>query len=270
MDLIEISYFDLGLAGLLVILLAAVSWWARLGIGHRLLIAAARTIIQLSLIALVLEALFAADGFFWIALMATVMVLIAGREVASRQERRFIRGQSFAIGTLSIFLSGFSVTVFALLVIIGPDPWYSPQYAIPLLGMMLGNTMTGVAVSLDRLTQSAWDHRAVIENRLMLGETWQSAIGHLRRDAMRSGMIPTINAMATAGIVSLPGMMTGQILSGTTPALAVRYQILIMLAIAVGTGFGTMAGVLIASRNLFDGRQRLRLDRLQTPNGSKW
>ncbi|TVP51240.1 MAG: iron export ABC transporter permease subunit FetB [Halomonas sp.] len=269
MELIEISYFELMLAGLLVILLAAVSWWARLGIGHRFLIAAVRTVIQLSLIALVLEAIFDAEGFLWIALMATVMLLVAGREVANRQNRRFARGQSFAIGTFSMFLSGFSVTLFSLLVIIGPDPWYSPQYAIPLLGMMLGNTMNGVAVSLDRLTQSAWEQRAVIETRLMLGHTWQDAIGYLRREAMRSGMIPTINAMATAGIVSLPGMMTGQILAGTAPALAVRYQILIMLTIAVGTGFGTMAGVLIASRRLFDGRQRLRLDRLQAP-GKGW
>ena len=79
---------------------------------------------------------------------------------------------------------------------------------------------------------------------------------------MRSGMIPSINAMAAAGVVSLPGMMTGQILAGTAPALAVKYQILVMLVITAGTGFGTLIGVLVASRRLFDERQRLRTDNL--------
>ncbi len=132
--------------------------------------------------------------------------------------------------------------------------------------MMLGNTMTGIAVGLDRLTDTVWRQRALIENRLMLGQRWQVAIGDARRDAMRSGMIPIINSMAAAGIVSLPGMMTGQILAGTSPSLAVKYQILIMFTITVGTGFGTLAAVLTASRRLFDERERLRLDRLIAPS----
>ncbi|WP_265936914.1 ABC transporter permease [Marinobacter sp. NP-4(2019)] len=161
-----------------------------------------------------------------------------------------------------MFLSSFTVTVLTLTVVIGPNPWYAPQYAIPLLGMMLGNTMTGVALSLDRLTEAVWRQRAVIENRLMLGQTWQEAVGGIRRDAMRSGMMPSINAMAAAGIVSLPGMMTGQILAGSPPAVAVKYQILVMLTITVGTGFGTLMAVAWGSRRLFDERERLRLDRL--------
>ena len=88
------------------------------------------------------------------------------------------------------------------------------------------------------------------------------AVGEIRRDAVRSGLIPVINAMAAAGIVSLPGMMTGQILAGTPPAIAVKYQILIMFVIAVGTGFGTLAAVSAGARRLFDARERLRLDRL--------
>lgn len=99
---------------------------------------------------------------------------------------------------------------------------------------------------------------------MMLGETADSAIGDIRREAMRSGMMPAINAMAAAGIVSLPGMMTGQILAGTSPLLAVKYQILIMLTITVGSGLGTVLAVVAGSRRLFDDRQRLRLDRLVT------
>ena len=118
---------------------------------------------------------------------------------------------------------------------------------------------------LDRLTDTVWRQREDIEGRLMLGQRWQDAISDIRREAMRSGMIPTINMMAAAGIVSLPGMMTGQILAGSPPALAVKYQILLMFTIAAGTGFGTMLAVTAGSYRLFDHRQRLRTDRITTP-----
>ncbi|MEA2093488.1 MAG: ABC transporter permease, partial [Pseudomonadota bacterium] len=90
-------------------------------------------------------------------------------------------------------------------------------------------------------------------------------ISDIRQQAIRSGLIPIINAMAAAGVVSLPGMMTGQILAGAPPVEAVRYQILIMFLIAVGTGVGTLVAVTIGSRHLFDDRQRLCLERLHSP-----
>ncbi|MBW5798699.1 ABC transporter permease [Halomonas elongata] len=265
MDVIVLTWWQLALAALLVVALAGCTVVARLGMARSLLIAAVRTVIQLSLVGLVLEALFAASALHWVALMAFGMLLIAGREVMARQKRRLVGGWAFGIGTLAMFVSSFSVAVLTLTVIIGPDPWYRPQYAIPLLGMMLGNTMTGVALALDRLTDTAWRQRAVIENRLMLGQRWQEAVGDIRREAMRSGLMPTINAMAAAGVVSLPGMMTGQILAGSPPALAVKYQILVMFTLTLGTGFGTLVAVAAGSRRLFDDRQRLRLERLAAP-----
>ncbi|MFV0665292.1 ABC transporter permease [Denitromonas sp.] len=265
MQLIDLAWWQLALAAALVLALAGCTLLARLDVGKTMLIAALRTVVQLSLIGLVLEALFSVAALPWIALMALVMLLMAGREVTARQKRRLTGGWAFGIGTLSMFISAFSVTVLTLIAIIGPEPWYTPQYAIPLLGMMLGNTMTGIAVGLDRLTDAVWRQRALIENRLMLGQRWQEAVGDARRDAMRSGMIPIINSMAAAGIVSLPGMMTGQILAGAAPSLAVKYQILIMFTITVGTGFGTLVAVLAASRRLFDERERLRLERLSAP-----
>jgi putative ABC transport system permease protein len=160
------------------------------------------------------------------------------------------------------------VTLLALTVIIGVEPWYQPQYLIPLLGMLLGNTMSGIAIALDSLTRQAWDSRGRIEARLLAGGTWDEAIEEVRRDALRSGLIPIINAMATAGLVSLPGMMTGQILAGSPPMEAAKYQLLIMFLIAAGTGLGSMAAVWIGSRRLFDDRQRLRLDRLAAASRS--
>lgn len=267
MDVIDIAWWKLALASGLVLLLAAFTYFGRLGMTRSLLVAALRTVIQLALIGLVLEALFASAGPVWVLLMAVVMLLVAAREVTARQNRRLKGIWAFGLGTGAMFISSFTVTVFMLAIIIGPNPWYAPQYAIPLLGMILGNTMTGIALSLDRLTEAVWRQRTVIESRLMLGQTWREAVGDIRRDAMRSGMIPSINAMAAAGIVSLPGMMTGQILAGSPPGVAVKYQILVMFAINVGSGFGSVIAVTLGSRRLFDERERLRLDRLEEKPG---
>jgi putative ABC transport system permease protein len=263
MSVIALSPLDLSLAGALVVVLAIISRSMRLQLGRQLLVAAVRTTVQLLLIGLVLKALFGHVHPGWVALMACVMLLAAGREVMSRQKRRFTGAWSFGLGTLSMFVSSFTITVLALVVIISPQPWYEPQYAIPLLGMLLGNTMNGIAIGMDRLTASAWDQRTLIEGRLMLGQTWRQAIAGLRNESIRSGLIPIVNAMMAAGLVSLPGMMTGQILGGSPPMEAVKYQILIMFLIAGGTGLGTMTAVWLGSRRLFDERQRLRLDRLR-------
>ena len=263
--MVELSVTDLAIAATLVVLLAVLSMRLRSNISQQLIIAAIRTAVQLTLIGLVLKVLFANASAGWVLLMALIMLLVAGREVMARQERRFKGWLGYAVGTFSMFLSSFAVTVFALVVILGEDPWYTPQYAIPLLGMLLGNTMNGIAIAMDRLTHTAWEQRAVIEARLMLGERWDQAISDYRRQAIRSGMIPIINAMAAAGIVSLPGMMTGQILAGVPPVEAVKYQILIMFLISAGTGLGTLAAVSLGSKQLFDERQRLCLDRLRQP-----
>lgn len=265
MSVLALSPLDLAIAASLVLALAALSLRLQLGVERQLLFSAARSTLQLLLIGVVLKVLFENAQLPWVALMAGVMVTLAGREVMVRQKRRLVGGWGFGVGALSIFVSSFAVTVLALLVVIGSTPWYAPQYAIPLLGMILGNTMNGIALGLDRLTQDAAQKRQIIETRLALGQNWKHAISDCRREAIRVGMIPIINAMSAAGVISLPGMMTGQILAGTPPVEAVKYQILVMFLIAGGTGFGTVVAVSLAARRLFDERQRLRLDRLALP-----
>lgn len=262
MSLIYLSAWDLALASGLVLLLAALSWRLHLGVERQVLIAALRSTVQLMLIGLVLKQLFAQTHLALIGLMVLVMLSVASWEVRSRQKRRYTGIWGHGISALSLFVSSFSVTLLALVIIIRVDPWYQPQYLIPLLGMMLGNTMSGVAIALDHLTRQAWEARGCIEARLLLGATWEEAIADIRRDALRSGLIPIVNAMAAAGLISLPGMMTGQILAGSPPLEAAKYQLLIMFLISAGTGLGTVAAVWIGSRRLFDERQRLRLDRL--------
>ncbi len=238
MTLIHLTPWDLALAAILVLLLAAMSWRLRLGVGRRVLIAATRSAVQLMLVGFVLKILFVQTSPPLIALMALVMLSAAGFEVMQRQKRRYRGPWGYGIGALSMFLSSFSVILLALTVIIGVKPWYQPQYLIPLLGMLLGNTMSGVAIALDNLTRQAWESRGRIEARLLAGGTWEEAIEEIRREALRSGLIPIVNAMGTAGLVSLPGMMTGQILAGSPPLEAAKYQLLIMFLISTGTGLG--------------------------------
>jgi putative ABC transport system permease protein len=263
MELIQLSAYDLSIPALLVLALAALSWRLRLGVERQLLIAALRSILQLLLLGLVLNTLFSQRAPLPILALALFMLTVAGYEVMARQKRRFRGLWGIGIGTLSMFISSFSITLLAVHLVVRVDPWYTPQYLIPLLGMLLGNTMSGMAIALDNLTRDAWQQRGVIEAQLMLGESWDRAIGEIRRNALRSGLIPIINAMAAAGVVSLPGMMTGQILSGSPPLEAAKYQIMILLLIAVGTGLGAIVSVWIGSWRLFDQRQRLRLERLK-------
>ncbi|MDZ7811293.1 MAG: iron export ABC transporter permease subunit FetB [Arhodomonas sp.] len=263
MRVIPLSVWDLGIAALLVFALAGTAWREHLAVSRSLLWSALRMVIQLALVALVLEAVFALSRWYWVVLIGLGMLAIAAREVHARQRRPLAGWWGYGVGAGAMFVASFATAALALLAMVQPDPWYRPQYGIPLLGMLLGNTMNGVALGLERLTEGAWRQRGAIEARLMLGEPWQVAIAPLRRESMRSGMIPVINAMAAAGVVSLPGMMTGQILAGSPPAEAVRYQILIFLLIMTGTGFGTLLANRLAARRLFDGRSRLRLDRLR-------
>ncbi|MFW5845697.1 MAG: ABC transporter permease, partial [Planctomycetota bacterium] len=151
--------------------------------------------------------------------------------------------------------------------IVQPDPWWNPRYAIPLLGMMLGNTMNGIALGIDGLTTAVVDHRGAIEGRLLLGQTSRQAMLPVQRRCLRTALMPLLNKMSVTGVVALPGMMTGQILGGSPPMRAVAYQVLIMFLIAGSTGIGSVLAVLGGSRLLVDERERLRTDRLRTKTG---
>ncbi|MFP4272153.1 MAG: ABC transporter permease [Halothiobacillaceae bacterium] len=267
MNLYSLTPLDLGIAAALVIALGILQLALGLGVTRSLYWAATRMVLQLLLVGLVLELLFEHANLYWVLVMMGVMVLLAGHEVAARQGRRFRGVWGYGIGLASLSMTALFVTLLALWTMVGVEPWYAPQYAVPLLGMILGNAMSGVAVGLNHLTQTAWRERVTLEARLMLGQTRPEATVDLRRESIRAGMIPTINVLAAAGIISLPGMMTGQILAGTPPIEAVKYQILIMFLIAAATGFGTLIAIELGTRRLFDERERLRLERLRTQSG---
>ena len=244
---------------------AGLSLRLSLGLERRFLIAALRMAVQLTLVGLVLKALFATATPLLTSLAALVMIGFAGYEVMARQERRYLGWWGYGLGTSAIMTAALLVTVFGLATQVRPDPWYDPRYAIPILGMILGNTMTGVALALHALTQSAVRNRAAIEARLALGAPWREALRPTARDTSRTALIPMINSMSATGLVALPGMMTGQILSGVDPIEAVKYQLLISFLIAGGTALGALAAVDAGVWRLCDNRHRLRLDRLAPP-----
>jgi len=262
MSFVELSYWDVGLAALLLCVNGGLSVWLRLGMERQLAIAALRMVVQLGLVGLVLKALFAAVSPWLTAAAVLVMIGFAGYEAMSRQTRRMTGAWGYGLGTVAILFASTLVTAFALITQVQPDPWYAPQFAIPLLGMILGNCMTGVALGLGQLFGRAGKERLAIEAMLALGYSRQEALKPLIRESVRAGLIPIVNSMAATGLVALPGMMTGQILAGVDPVQAVKYQMLIMFLIAGGTAIGVMTAVLIGAGLISDERHRLRLDRL--------
>jgi len=264
MTLIALSYWDIAFAASLLVINAGLSIFLQLGVHRQLIISAVRMTVQLTLIGFVLLRLFALVSPLWTAVVAMIMVAFAGYEIMSRLERRFYGGWAFGLGAGPMLFAAGLVTVFTLTTQINADPWYDPRFSLPLFGMILGNTMTGISLGLNTLISNTLRERNAIEAQIALGRTATQALGPVVRQAMRSGFIPIINSMAASGIVSLPGMMTGQILAGVEPGEAVKFQILIMFLIGGATGIGVTLAVLSAAYRLTDQRHRLRLDRLTT------
>jgi len=260
-ELIELSLGQLAAAASLVLLSAALSLALRLGLHGRLLWASVRCVVQLLLIGLVLQWVFA-PGRAWYAILslAVAMTVVAGFVAIGRSERRY-PGMTLD-SVVAIWACAWLVTGVALGAVVRPEPWYRAQYAIPLLGMILHNTLNGISLGLNRFVSDAAGRRAEIETLLALGATRWEAARDVVQQAIRTGLIPTINAMLVMGIVSLPGMMTGQLLSGVDPQQAVRYQIALMFFIAAASALGTTGVILLGYRRLFTADHQFLPERL--------
>ncbi|MEX1311028.1 MAG: iron export ABC transporter permease subunit FetB [Candidatus Sulfomarinibacteraceae bacterium] len=263
-SLIELGPIQIAVATLLVVAAGVVSFALRLGIERRLAVAAVRTVIQLGLLGLILERVFSLRHPVVIVGILLLMTVFAAREAAGRTSRVY-RG-IIIDAWLAMAVSGFAVGGVVTQVVVGVDPWYEPRYVIPLIGMILGNSLTGIALGLDRFLDHLSARHAEVELRIAFGATRREALAAPLRDAVRTGMVPIINSMAAAGIVSLPGMMTGQILAGSPPLQAVAYQIVVMFMIAAAVAGGAMLVVLLAGRHFMGADAVLRLDRLRTAN----
>jgi putative ABC transport system permease protein len=256
---IQIGTPQLALAAALLLVNIFLSLVLKLGLARDLTVAALRMTVQLLLVGLVLDWVFSVRDPWVILGMALLMTVLASRAALQRTRRHF--PGIYWRTLVTILGASFLVTGTALTGVLRVEPWYDPQYLIPLLGMLLGNALNGISLGLDRFLEGC-ARRGHIDALLALGATrWEAARGEVR-EALRTGLVPLINSMMIMGIVSLPGMMTGQILAGAAPGDAVRYQLMILFMIAACVALATLGVVGLAFFALFSPRHRLRRERI--------
>lgn len=246
---IPISNWQLGLSVILVLAAGAVSTFLRLGLLKSLVWGTIRAFVQLSVIGYVLAYIFQLNRVWLIIPIVILMCFIAARE-AARRVNEPARG-AVLVSFLSLTASTFLVGIVVVTLIIGPEPWYSARVMIPIFGMILGNSMNGISLALDRMYGEVRSHAAVVEELLSFGATPWEAVRDLVRKAVAAGMTPTINSLMVVGLVSLPGMMTGQILAGADPREAIRYQIVVMVMVAAAVAIGCLLIAVLSYRKMF-------------------
>lgn len=237
--LIQLEFTDLGWAVGMVAIAIALSAWQGLGLEGSIAIAAGRTAIQLILVGYVLAVVFDPQGKNpWLVLGVVAFMLatasVATSNIISKKIKNLLPLVSGAILISTALTLGYTN-----LLILQPEPWYEPQYMIPLAAMVVGNAMNAGAIAGERLVSTVNSSQLEIETHLSLGATPKQAVAQYRKDAIKAGLIPTLNTMTIAGIVTLPGTMTGLLLSGVSPIDAASYQILIAFLLAIATLIAT-------------------------------
>jgi putative ABC transport system permease protein len=256
-SLIHISLGDLALSLGFIAVVILVIRIERLGIEGSLLLGTIRALAQLMAVGYVLKAVFDLNRWYWVVLVLLVMTVVAAHTARRRQVIAIPRGfwtMMASIGTAAILVLGS-----LLLVILRVKPWYQPQYAIPLAGIVIASAMNATALSVDRFLSEVRQNRTLVEAAVVLGAGAKESSRRFSRVALRAGMMPHINTMMIVGVVQLPGMMTGQILGGVAPAEAVRYQILIVYCLTAGAAIASLTALSIVRRLVFNRREQLTL-----------
>ncbi len=249
MSMIEIGPWQLVACMSFVLVAAGASLRFRLRLERDLLWGSVRTFAQLFLVGYVLQFVFRLNDPWVIVGVYVWMIFWAAYTIRGRVDEKSV--SVFAPTFVSMVVSYMVVAVFVTGAIVRVEPWYTPQYFIPLGGMIVGNSMNAIAIALERMFADLRKQREQIEVAFCLGATYPEATSDILRDAIKAGMIPSINALMTVGLVSLPGMMTGQILAGADPTSAIRYQILVMLMLVASTALGSVIVVHIVRRRCF-------------------
>lgn len=228
--MIKLTTTDIAMALGLMAIAIGLSAWQKLGLEWQLFIATVRTVVQLIFIGYVLAIVFATKQPWLVMAILTVMLTVASVVSRNRISKKIPRLLPLVWG--SILTSTVLSISYTNLLVIKPDSWYEPQYLIPLVGIVLGNAMNGAAIAGERLVSTINSSPIEIETYLSLGATPLQAVAKYRKDAIRAALIPNLNQMMVIGIVTLPGILTGQLLSGVNPLDAVGYQMLIMFLLA--------------------------------------
>uniref|UniRef100_A0A7S4WJU8 ABC transporter domain-containing protein n=1 Tax=Ditylum brightwellii TaxID=49249 RepID=A0A7S4WJU8_9STRA len=250
--LIDISQTQLIFSTLPLVFLAMLSWYVDLELTSPIIVGCIRTFVQLSILGLILNPIFGWGVTYWWVVIGYVffMVVLASNEAASRSQYSF-PGMNICVLAAMVVSVGI-VAIFAFGMVVQANPPWDPQYVIPICGMLLGNCVSGVSVALDIALTNLVEQRREVELLLSFGASIYEASFRLMKDAVRSGTMPQLNSMAIIGLVSIPGMMTGQILGGAPVTAAARYQILIMYFIGFCAFSNIFAVVFIAIRAGFD------------------
>lgn len=221
-----------------------------------IIVSIVRMTVQLFIAGSVLVFIFDTDNFIFPIGMFLVMEFFAIFNVIRSSEEELSSSLKRII-TLSIFTGTATCLFFFLKVVVQVEPFYSPQYLIPLGGMIIGNSMTGVNLALMTMTNQVKDSREKIEAALMLGASPRDAMDKIIGETFDTAFLPTLNSMKNMGIISLPGMMTGQILSGTSPMTAIKYQIAIMIAILAAVCICVFIFLHLGYKDFFNDKDQL-------------
>ncbi len=258
MNIVEINNIQLLICVIFVLISGISSIILSLGLEKDIAVGTIRTFVQLFIMGFVLKYIFEIDKAYLILLIFVGMIFFAAITIRGRIKEKEV---SFFLPTfVSMLISFMLVTVVVTSVVIQVKPWYEPQYFIPLGGMIVGNSMNAIAISLDRMFSDVRTGREKIELFLSLGATYQEATADILKNSIRAGMIPTINAMMAVGIVFLPGMMTGQIMAGTDPVLSIKYQIIVMLMLSGSTAIGSIIVTYFVRKRCFTPEHQIKID----------
>jgi putative ABC transport system permease protein len=256
-EIVSIGLVQLAI-GLVFILMAGVtSLYHALKLERDLVVGTIRTFAQLFLLGYILKFIFNLGNATLILFVFGFMILFAAWEIRSRVKEKQVA--FFWPLFVSMVISYVVVTYMVTAVLVNVEPWWKPQYFIPLGGMVIGNSMNAIAIALERLLGELRKRRLEVEAMLCLGADYKEASRDMFRNAMRAGMIPSINSMMGVGVVFIPGMMTGQILAGANPLQAVRYQIVVMIMLVGSTAIGSLLVVYLVRKLCFASGERLVL-----------
>lgn len=235
---------------LLLVIPIVISVVYHLGTVREMVWAVVRMTIQLTLVGLYLRVLFRIDNFYLTLGWIVVMLVVADLNILRKSA--LPRRVNVVLPLLVATAIGITVPTAVLIVTTNPDPWYTARYMVPLAGMVLGNSLRGNIIALDTVRELLERDTDLYATRLLSGATRREALRPFVATALRKSLAPTIAATATIGLVSLPGMMTGQLLGGAVPLTAIRYQIAIMLAILSAVALAAVLNVIVATRVFLD------------------
>lgn len=257
----DLSAFSMLMCGLLMLIPLLVVWYFKLGLAKNLLISTLRMAVQLVLIGLFLEYLFVynywAVNILWFLVMITVAVLSVIKGSSLK-----IRHFGFPV-LISFIIANFFVVFYFNQFIVQLDYVFDAKYMIAIGGMILGNSLRANVVGLGDFYKALRKDENFYFYKLSLGATKYEALLPFAKKSFVAAINPTIATMATMGIVSLPGMMTGQILGGSVPLVAIKYQIAIMIAILASTILSIALSIALTVRYSFQKNGIMKKDILR-------